>query len=96
MHRNLVNFLLSMQNAPGITATDKLLAVTTISFDIAELELFLPLISGTEIVLASAADAKDGRVLLDIIKKQKITIMQATPYTWRIVCWKPAGTKKRP
>jgi len=85
MHRNLVNFLLSMQQAPGMTAADKLLAVTTVSFDIAELELFLPLISGAEIVLASSADAKDGRVLLDIIKKEKITILQATPYTWRIL-----------
>jgi len=85
MHRNLVNFLTSMQLAPGISANDKLLAVTTVSFDIAELELFLPLISGAEIVLASAADAKDGRVLLDTIKKEKISIMQATPYTWRIL-----------
>lgn len=84
-HRNLVNFLLSMQKAPGVTAADKLLAVTTISFDIAELELFLPLVSGAEIVLASSADAKDGRVLLDIIKRENITIMQATPYTWRIM-----------
>ncbi|HZY39293.1 MAG TPA: amino acid adenylation domain-containing protein [Mucilaginibacter sp.] len=85
MHHNLLNFLLSMEQAPGISANDKLLAVTTISFDIAGLELFLPLIAGAEIVLASAADAKDGRVLLDIIKRETITMMQATPYTWRIL-----------
>lgn len=85
MHRNLVNFLISMQQAPGLNAADKLLAVTTVSFDIAELELFLPLISGAEIVLASSEDAKDGRVLLEIIKKEQITVMQATPYTWRIL-----------
>ncbi len=85
MHHNLVNFLVSMQQSPEITAADKLLAVTTISFDIAGLELFLPLISGAEIVLASADDAKDGRALLDIIKQQQITMMQATPYTWRIM-----------
>ena len=84
-HHNLVNFLTSMQKAPGITASDKLLAVTTISFDIAGLEIFLPLITGAEIILADSATAKDGRALLDIIKKDDVTIMQATPYTWRIM-----------
>jgi amino acid adenylation domain-containing protein len=84
-HHNVVNFLYSMQKMPGLTAQDKLLAVTTISFDIAGLELFLPLITGAQIVLADAAAAKDGRILLDIIQKEKITVMQATPYTWRIM-----------
>ncbi|CAN5252451.1 amino acid adenylation domain-containing protein [soil metagenome] len=84
-HHNLVNFLYSMQKQPGINSGDKLLAVTTISFDIAGLELFLPLLFGAQIVLADAATSKDGRALLDIIKSEKITIMQATPYTWRIM-----------
>jgi len=84
-HHNLVNFLISMQKAPGITGNDKLLAVTTISFDIAGLEIFLPLITGAEIVLVDSATAKDGHALLDIIKKDDVTIMQATPYTWRIM-----------
>ncbi|MGY4537884.1 amino acid adenylation domain-containing protein [Mucilaginibacter sp. UYNi724] len=84
-HHNVVNFLYSMQKQPGLTAADKLLAVTTISFDIAGLELWLPLITGAQIVLANAATAKDGVALLDIIKKEKITVMQATPYTWRIM-----------
>jgi len=84
-HHNLVNFLYSMQNAPGISAEDKLLAVTTISFDIAGLELFLPLLTGAEIILADTAASKDGRALLDIIKKEEVTVMQATPYTWRIM-----------
>lgn len=82
---NLVNFLYSMQKQPGLTPADKLLAVTTISFDIAGLELFLPLLTGAEIILADAATAKDGRALLDIIKHQGATVMQATPYTWRIM-----------
>jgi len=82
---NLVNFLYSMQKQPGLTPADKLLAVTTISFDIAGLELFLPLLTGAEIILADAATAKDGRALLDIIKNQSATVMQATPYTWRIM-----------
>jgi amino acid adenylation domain-containing protein len=84
-HHNLVNFLYSMQKVPGIIAKDKLLAVTTVSFDISGLELFLPLISGAQIIIADSAEAKDGRVLLDIIRKEGITIIQATPYTWRIM-----------
>ncbi|RYU91300.1 non-ribosomal peptide synthetase [Mucilaginibacter terrigena] len=84
-HHNVVNFLYSMQKQPGLAAADKLLAVTTISFDIAGLELWLPLITGAQIVLADAATAKDGNALLDIIRKEKITVMQATPYTWRIM-----------
>ncbi|MBD1394377.1 non-ribosomal peptide synthetase [Mucilaginibacter glaciei] len=84
-HYNVVNFLYSMQKEPGMTAADKLLAVTTISFDIAGLELFLPLITGAQIVIADPAQAKDGYALLDIIKQENITVMQATPYTWRIM-----------
>ena len=84
-HHNVVNFLYSMQKQPGLTAADKLLAVTTISFDIAGLELWLPLITGAQIVLADADTAKDGNALLDIVRKQNISVMQATPYTWRIM-----------
>lgn len=84
-HHNCVNFLLSMQKRPGMVPADKLLAVTTISFDIAGLELFLPLITGSQIILVDAATAKDGVALLDIIRKEKISVMQATPYTWRIL-----------
>ncbi|SDD32166.1 amino acid adenylation domain-containing protein [Mucilaginibacter pineti] len=84
-HNGLINFLYSMQKAPGLTAADKLLAVTTVSFDISGLELFLPLISGAQVILADSESAKDGRALLDIIKKEGVTVMQATPYTWRIM-----------
>jgi len=84
-HHNLVNFLTSMQAEPGLKAEDKLLAVTTISFDIAGLELFLPLLTGAEIVIADTASTKDGRELLNIIKREQVTVMQATPYSWRIL-----------
>ncbi|RRB02255.1 non-ribosomal peptide synthetase [Larkinella rosea] len=84
-HRNLVNFLLSMQTAPGIRSEDKLLGVTTISFDISGLELYLPLMSGAELVLTDAESSKDGRVLLDLIRSEQITMMQATPSTWRMM-----------
>jgi amino acid adenylation domain-containing protein len=84
-HHNLINFLYSMQKAPGIKATDKLLAVTTVSFDISALELFLPLLNGATIIIADSTDAKDGRALLDLIEHEGVTVMQATPYTWRIM-----------
>ncbi|UOR05309.1 amino acid adenylation domain-containing protein [Hymenobacter aerilatus] len=84
-HRNVVNFLLSMQQQPGITAADTLLALTTISFDIAGLELFLPLISGATILLADTETARDGRALLQLMQTAGVTLMQATPATWRMV-----------
>lgn len=84
-HFNLVNFLLSMQKQPGMTASDKILTVTTISFDIAGLELYLPLICGAEITLTDSDTAKDGRILFDMVKNEGITFMQATPYTWRMM-----------
>ncbi|RAJ95573.1 amino acid adenylation domain-containing protein [Larkinella arboricola] len=84
-HHSLVNFLLSMQKVPGIQPGDKLLGVTTISFDISALELYLPLISGAELVLTDAESSKDGRILRDLIRSEGITIMQATPSTWRMM-----------
>lgn len=84
-HHNLANFLISMQNEPGISASDSLLAITTISFDIAGLELYLPLISGAEVVIADQESTRDGRLLLNILKSKQITIMQATPSTWQMM-----------
>jgi len=84
-HYNLVNFLMSMQKEPGMNSEDKILAVTTISFDIAGLELYLPLICGAKLILSNSDTSKDGRLLLDLVKDEKITFMQATPYTWRMM-----------
>lgn len=84
-HHSLTNFLCSMQKKPGIHGADKLLAVTTISFDISGLELYLPLISGAELLLTDSETSKDGRELLDLIRREKVSIMQATPSTWRMM-----------
>lgn len=84
-HLNLINYLLSMKKEPGITAADKVLAVTTISFDIAGLDIYWPLISGAQLLVVNSETAKDGRLLLDIVKEEKVSIMQATPYTWRMM-----------
>ncbi|MCC7358230.1 MAG: amino acid adenylation domain-containing protein [Anaerolineales bacterium] len=83
--RALVNFLLSMQEAPGLAAGDRLLAVTTLSFDIAGLELYLPLSVGAQVVIAERELASDGERLLDVVGTQGITHMQATPATWRLM-----------
>ncbi len=83
--RALVNFLKSMEKEPGMTADDVLLSVTTLSFDISGLELFLPLLSGGKLVLADRETAADGNALADLIKKSGISIMQATPATWRLL-----------
>ncbi|MEO5714287.1 MAG: amino acid adenylation domain-containing protein, partial [Luteolibacter sp.] len=84
-HGALANFLLSMAETPGFTEGDKLLAVTTISFDISTLEIFLPLITGGTCDLVSAETARDGRSLLEKLKSSRATVMQATPATWRLL-----------
>ncbi len=84
-HRALVNFLSSMQREPGITGGDTLLAVTTLSFDIAGLELFLPLTAGARVVIASGETARDGKQLLALMERFGVTVMQATPVTWRML-----------
>jgi acyl-CoA synthetase (AMP-forming)/AMP-acid ligase II len=66
-----------------MSSGDVLLAVTTISFDIAGLELYLPLISGGTIALAGRDEAADGRRLRDLLVRVQPSIMQATPATWR-------------
>jgi amino acid adenylation domain-containing protein len=93
-HRNVVNLLCSMARQPGLCARDTLVAVTTISFDIAALELYLPLITGAELVLASRPVASDGLQLLDLLRGSKATVMQATPVTFRLLL--EAGWKGDP
>ena len=85
LHRGVVNFLTAMQQQPGITATDIILSVTTLSFDIAGLEIFLPLSVGARVVLLSREDAMDGSKLAATISDAGITMMQATPATWRLL-----------
>jgi amino acid adenylation domain-containing protein len=84
-HRNVVNLLWSMRQTPGLHDRDRLLAVTTLSFDIAALELFLPLIAGAQVILASRDTAQDPRLLIDLLNESKPTVMQATPATWRLL-----------
>ena len=84
-HRAVVNLLCSMRRAPGIERTDVLVAVTTLSFDIAALELFLPLTVGARLVIATREQAADGPELLEVLRRSRATIMQATPTTWQML-----------
>lgn len=84
-HRAVVNFLTSMRGRPGLTDKDTLLAVSTLSFDIAGLELYLPLSVGARIVLVSREEASDPTSLADRLTTSGATVMQATPATWRML-----------
>ncbi|MBI1398035.1 MAG: amino acid adenylation domain-containing protein [Betaproteobacteria bacterium] len=84
-HRNVVNFIGSILETPGLARGDRLLAVTTVSFDIHVLEIFGPLLAGGTVVLATRDDAIDGRRLHDLIVDHGVTAMQATPATWRLL-----------
>jgi amino acid adenylation domain-containing protein len=84
-HHAVVNFLVSMAKEPGFTVDDILLAVTTLSFDIHVLELYLPLIVGNRVVIVSREAASDGEQLIKALEESKSTIMQATPSTWRLM-----------
>ena len=84
-HRSVVNFLLGMAREPGMAPDDALLAVTTISFDISGLELYLPLVVGARLVIADRASVAEPAKLVQIIHGRRISVMQATPATWRLL-----------
>jgi len=96
-HRAVVNFLSSMSKLLELKEDDVLLAVTTLSFDIAALEIFLPLSLGARVEIASREIASDGRLLLKQLTESGITAMQATPATWRLLLesgWQGGGQLK--
>ncbi|MBC2477969.1 beta-ketoacyl synthase N-terminal-like domain-containing protein, partial [Clostridium beijerinckii] len=90
-HEALTNFLLQMADIPGFGEDDTLLAVTTFCFDIAGLELYLPLIKGAKYYICSTEKKKDIEKLKKEIQRVKPTVMQATPATWmalNLVGWR--------
>ena len=93
-HRSLVNLLCSIADRPGVGRTDTLLAITTIAFDIAALELFTPLLVGATVAIARRDDVSDGNRLLAAIGRSGTTIMQGTPASWRLLL--EAGFRSRP
>ena len=95
-HRALINFLASMAVRPGIAADDVVLALTSPSFDISVLELFLPLSAGARIAFATDAQARDPLRLAELIRTHGVTTVQATPTAWQeLAAQLPAGTRVR-
>jgi amino acid adenylation domain-containing protein len=84
-HGGVVNMLASMQRRPGFLATDRMLALTTMAFDISVLEIFLPLSYGGSVVIASSDAARDGVALRQLIESSNVTVMQATPATLQML-----------
>jgi amino acid adenylation domain-containing protein len=84
-HRSVVNFLESMHREPGLTASDRCIALTTLSFDIAGLEIHGPLTCGGTVLLASRATALDAELLMSLIQSERASVIQATPATWRLL-----------
>jgi amino acid adenylation domain-containing protein len=84
-HDALHNFLHAIKREPSIRENDRLLAITTIAFDISLLELFLPLVSGASLVVMQEQQNQDSVLLTQIIEEQQITLLQATPMTWRLL-----------
>jgi amino acid adenylation domain-containing protein len=96
-HIGVANFLASMRETPGLEAGDRVLAITTVAFDIAVLELFLPLTVGATIVMASEDVVGDPVRLAALIAASGTTVLQATPATWRLLIgagWKGDGRLK--
>ncbi|CBL45103.1 Non-ribosomal peptide synthetase modules and related proteins [gamma proteobacterium HdN1] len=92
-----VNFIHGMNESIGMCADDRSIAITSLSFDISGLEMFMPLVNGACIVLASAEQGRDAEALVALLEKEHVTFMQATPATWHMLVqehWQPpAGFK---
>ncbi|MFO7661359.1 MAG: amino acid adenylation domain-containing protein [Chloroflexota bacterium] len=84
-HRAVVNLLTSMAREPGLDPDDHLLALTTLSFDISVLEVLLPLLVGARLTIIAKEAAVDALLLSQVIEEAGITVMQATPVTWRLL-----------
>jgi amino acid adenylation domain-containing protein len=84
-HRALVNFLAAMQERPGLAGRDVLVAITTVSFDIAGLEIFLPLVTGARLIFLGRDDVADGFRIIHHLEHHQATVLQATPSTWRML-----------
>ncbi|ASS75351.1 hypothetical protein CIG75_10345 [Tumebacillus algifaecis] len=81
-HRSLTNLLFSLQNKLSFSERDVLVAVTTITFDISTVDLFLPLITGAQVVVANSDQVADARLLAQLLQEKNATVLQATPATW--------------
>ena len=84
-HRSVVNLVTSMAVEPGFGSSDVLVAVTTIAFDMAVFEIYLPLSTGGTVVVATSDEVVDGNRLCALLERTKATMLQSTPATWRLL-----------
>ncbi|NKB56366.1 MAG: amino acid adenylation domain-containing protein [Alphaproteobacteria bacterium] len=84
-HRSLIAFLEAMRELLPPEALEQVFAVTSPSFDISLLEMLLPLVCGGTVTLASATEARDGRLLSTHLQEERPSLLQATPATWRML-----------
>lgn len=84
-HENLLNFLVSAKDELKINNRSRFLSVTSLGFDISCLEIFLPLIAGAQVHIASSEQAIDGHALQILIENNDISYLQGTPATWRLL-----------
>ncbi|VVN21638.1 Linear gramicidin synthase subunit D [Pseudomonas fluorescens] len=84
-HAGLSNFVDSMIDQPGLNATDRMLSLTTFSFDIFGLEIYAPLLAGASVVLTGKDEHQDPHAVLELIERHDVTVLQATPSTWRML-----------
>jgi amino acid adenylation domain-containing protein len=97
-HRAVTNLLASFRRAFKLSSDDRFVAVTTLSFDIALLELLLPVVCGADLVIATADETREPDRLRSLIERTAATAMQATPQTWRLLVSAggvPAGLRLR-
>ncbi|HET9651367.1 MAG TPA: condensation domain-containing protein, partial [Usitatibacter sp.] len=93
-HAALANLVHAMARSPGMGPGDVIVAITTLSFDMAGPEIHLPLATGATIVVAKREDARDGLALARLLERSAATVFQATPATWRLLL--AAGWKGMP
>lgn len=84
-HVALINFLKSMRERPGMSKETRLLATTTVSFDISMLELLLPLYCGGEVIVANRRHVTDPVLLAQTLQRFDINYLQATPTGWQML-----------
>ena len=94
-HRSVANLIYSLRSRIGMTAADVLLSASSMSFDIQVADVWMPLVFGARLVLASAGTCKDGVELGREIEASGVTVMEGTPSTWRLLLdsgWKGSRT----
>ncbi len=90
--QSMINFLCAMEKKPGIDASDIICSLTTLSFDISVLELYLPLICGGKVLIVTREISMYGDLLSKVLTEKNVTYMQATPASWRLLLhagWQP-------